>query len=129
MLWLLTVVVTVVHFLALAYIGLGGFLAWIWPKSVFVHVLFAAWGVAVNVFPLPCPLTVVEDFLREQRGLGSLPGGFNEYYIYGTLIPHSMLSFVAVAALLLVIGSYVGVYVLWRNRWHQPGTGHSIRLG
>lgn len=131
MLWLLTVLVTVAHFVALAYIGLGGYLAWIWPRSVYVHVLFAAWGIVVNVFPLACPLTVAEDFLREQRGLGPLPGGFNEYYIYGTLIPHSMLPFVAVGALLLVAASYVGVYVLWRQRAGDPrsGHGHSLRLG
>src|SRR5690606_24996463 len=116
MLWLLTTLVTVVHFIALAYIGLGGFLAWIWPRSIFVHGVFAFWGIAVNVFPLACPLTVVEDFLREQRGLGPLPGGFNDYYIYGTLVPESMLPFVAVAALLLVAGSYVGAYVLHRHR-------------
>lgn len=131
MLWLLTVMVTVVHFLALAYIGLGGFLAWIWPRSVFVHVLFAAWGVAVNVLPLACPLTVAEDFLRDLRGLDPLPGGFNEYYIYDTLLPHSTLPFVAAAALVLVAISYAGVYVLWRHRVHEahPGYGRSVRLG
>ncbi|MBB3662925.1 MULTISPECIES: DUF2784 domain-containing protein [Prauserella salsuginis group] len=131
MLGLLTVMVTVVHFLALAYIGLGGFLAWLWPRSFFVHVFFAAWGVAVNVFTLACPLTVAEDFLRQQRGLDPLPGGFNEYYIYGTLIPHSILPFVGVAALLLVAVSYVGLYVLWRHRVHESnaGHGHSVRLG
>lgn len=131
MLWLLTVLVTVAHFVALAYIGLGGFLAWIWPRSLYVHVLFAAWGIVVNVFTLACPLTVVEDFLRQQRGLDPLPGGFNEYYLYDTLIPHSMLPFVAVAALLLVTVSYVGVYVLWRHRMHEnpAGHGHSVRLG
>ncbi|MFC4005452.1 DUF2784 domain-containing protein [Prauserella oleivorans] len=126
---LLTALVTVVHFLALAYIGLGGFLAWMWPKSIFVHVFFAFWGVAVNVLPLSCPLTVAEDFLREQRGLGPLPGGFNEYYIYGTIIPDALLPFVAVVALLLVAVSYIGAALLWRQRQHGHVAGQSVGFG
>ncbi|PXY31514.1 DUF2784 domain-containing protein [Prauserella muralis] len=131
MLWWLTALTTAVHFLALLYIGLGGFLAWIWPKSVFVHVFFALWGVAVNVFPLPCPLTVLEDHLRGLRGLEPMPGGFNEYYIYDTLIPRELLPVVGVAALLLVIGSYVGAYAHWRQRHHHDDgvPGHPVRLG
>lgn len=113
---LLADVTVAVHFAALLYIGLGGFLAWRWPKSIFLHVFFAAWGVAVNVLPIPCPLTALEDHLRAQQGLGPLPGGFNEYYIYGDLVPRALLPVVAVGAVVLLIVSYVGVYVRWRQR-------------
>ncbi|MBK1784741.1 DUF2784 domain-containing protein [Prauserella cavernicola] len=128
MLGFLTGLTTTVHFLALIYIGLGGFLAWIWPKSIFVHIFFALWGIVVNVFPLPCPLTVAEDRLRELRGLGPMPGGFNEYYIYGKMVPHELLPVLGIAALLLVVVSYVGAYVLWRHR-HDDVQGHSVGVG
>lgn len=106
-----------VHFAALIYIGLGGFLAWRWPKSIFVHVFFAAWGVAINTVPgLPCPLTTAEDYFRHQQGLSSLPGGFNEYYIYDDLIPRSLLPLVAAIAILSLVVSYVGAFMLWRRR-------------
>ncbi|ASR38669.1 hypothetical protein BAY61_30845 [Prauserella marina] len=118
MLEFFTGLTTAVHFLALIYIGLGGFLAWKWPKTIFVHVFFALWGVAVNVLPLPCPLTVLEDYLRELRGLGPLSGGFNEYYIYGTIFPREALPVVGVLALLLVVVSYIGAYLRWRNKHH-----------
>ena len=108
---------TVVHFAALLYIGLGGFLAWRWSRSIFVHVFFAAWGVAINVVPeLQCPLTTLEDYFRSQQGLGPLPGGFNEYYIYGDLIPRGLLPVVGVGAVVVLIVSYVGALVLWRRR-------------
>ncbi|OLF13282.1 DUF2784 domain-containing protein [Actinophytocola xanthii] len=109
-------VTVVVHFAALLYIGLGGFLAWRWPRAIFVHVFFALWGVAVNVLPIPCPLTTAEDYLRAQQGLGPLPGGFNEYYIYDDLIPRSLLPVVVVGAVVLLVVSYVGVYLRWRQR-------------
>ncbi|NIJ14964.1 hypothetical protein FHU38_005372 [Saccharomonospora amisosensis] len=114
----LTALTTGVHFLALLYIGLGGFLAWVWPKTILVHVLFAVWGLAVNVLPLPCPLTVLEDYLRAERGLGPLPGGFNEYYIYDTVFPRELLPVVGFGALALVLFSYVGAYLHWRGRKH-----------
>jgi hypothetical protein len=110
-------VTVVVHFAALLYIGLGGFLAWRWPKSIFVHVFFAAWGVAINTVPgLPCPLTSTENYFRARQGLGPLPDGFNAYYIYGHLIPRPLLPVVVVGAIALLIASYVGAYVRWRRR-------------
>lgn len=114
-----------VHVLALLYIGLGGFLAWWWPRSAFVHVFFAIWGVVVNVLPIPCPLTALEDYFRGLQGLGPLPGGFNAYYLYDTVVPRSALPVVAVIALALVIFSYVGAYVRWKHRDHHPTT-HAI---
>ena len=111
------------HFLALLYIGLGGFLAWRWPKSIFVHIFFAAWGVAVNVLPLNCPLTELENYFRNQQGLGDLPDGFNAYYIYGHLFPAEYTPAVGVLALLVVIVSYVGAYVHWRHRRDEAHSG------
>lgn len=109
-------VTVVVHFAALLFIGLGGFLAWRWPRTIFVHVFFAAWGLAVNVVPwLPCPLTALEDYFRHRQGLESLPGGFNAYYIYDELIPRNLLPVVAVLAVVVLVVSYVGAYVRWRN--------------
>lgn len=117
-------VTIVVHFAALIYIGFGGFLAWRWPKTIFVHLFFAVWGVLVNVFPIPCPLTAAEDYFRGLQGLGPLPGGFNAYYIYDTLIPGNLLTLTAVIALTCFAVSYVGAFVLWRRR-RAPGRGES----
>ncbi|MFL6143791.1 MAG: DUF2784 domain-containing protein [Labedaea sp.] len=107
----------VVHFAALLYIGLGGFLAWRWPKAIFVHIFFAAWGVAINVVPgLRCPLTDLENHFRAEQGLGPLPGGFNDYYIYGHLIPRPLLPVVTVGALVLLVVAYTGAILRWRRR-------------
>lgn len=108
-------VTMVLHFTALLYIGLGGFLAWRWPKTIFLHVFFALWGIAINVLPIVCPWTALEDYFRGQQGLGPLPGGFNEYYIYDHLIPRSLLPVVAVVAVVVLVVSYVGVWQRWRR--------------
>lgn len=108
-------VTVVVHFTALVYIGLGGFVAWRWARTIFVHVFFAAWGIAVTVLPIVCPLTALEDYFRARQGLGPLPGGFNEYYIYDDLIPRELLPVVAGVAIAALIVSYVGVWMRWRR--------------
>ncbi|MFI5607523.1 DUF2784 domain-containing protein [Amycolatopsis sp. NPDC051903] len=120
-------VTVALHIIALLFIGLGGFLAWRWPKVAFVHIFFAIWGVLVNVAPIPCPLTAAENVFRHQEGLGDLPGGFNAYYLYDTVVPRSLLPAVAVIALALVIFSYIGAYVRWRHRHDTPT--HRVRLG
>ena len=105
-----------VHVLSLVYIGLGGFLGWRWPKALLVHVFFAAWGFIVILASIPCPLTVLQDHLRHVQGLPSMPGGFNEYYIYGEIIPESWLPVVAIGAIVALVISYVGTYLLHRRR-------------
>lgn len=115
---ILAAITVLVHFAALLYIGLGGFLAWRWPKTIVVHVLFAVWGVAINTLPILCPLTELEDYFRGLQGLGPLPGGFNAYYIYDTIIPRSLLPLVGFGAVMVVLASWVGVYVRWRNGRH-----------
>ncbi|MDT7724246.1 MAG: hypothetical protein QOI21_822 [Actinomycetota bacterium] len=123
-------VTVAVHIMALLLIGLGGFIAWRWPKFIFVHVFLAGWGVAVNVFPIPCPLTALENNFRHQQGLGDLPGGFNAYYLYDTVFPRAMLPVVAVIALAVVVFSYVGAYQRWRHRAEaKDAPTHQLRLG
>ncbi|MFJ8915113.1 DUF2784 domain-containing protein [Amycolatopsis sp. NPDC102389] len=123
-------VTVAVHIFALLFIGFGGFLAWRWPKVIFGHVFFAAWGVLVNVFPWPCPLTAAENYFRHQQGLGDLPGGFNAYYLYDTVFPRSSLPVVVVIAMATVIVSYVGAYQRWRHRHHDgDAPAHRVSLG
>jgi hypothetical protein len=122
-------VTVVVHIAALLYIGLGGFLAWRWPKTIFVHVCFAIWGVAVNLLPINCPLTALEDYFRGLQGLGPLPGGFNEYYIYGSIVPRDLLPLVAFGAVILLVVSYVGVYQRWRHGKPTNPTPPTVPVG
>ncbi|QFU94511.1 hypothetical protein YIM_46925 [Amycolatopsis sp. YIM 10] len=126
-------VTVAIHVLALLYIGFGGFVAWRWPKTIFVHIFFAAWGILVNVFPIPCPLTALENYFRAQEGLGDLPGGFNAYYIYDTVFPREMMPVIAALALVVLVVSYIGAYVHWKHRDsddHAEGThAHPVGLG
>jgi small-conductance mechanosensitive channel len=103
------------HFAYLGYLVLGGFLAWRWVWTVWPHTLAALWGVLVVGLSLSCPLTWAENWARRRAGEPPLAGGFIDRYITGVLYPAQYTAVVRVLVALVVIGSWVGVYLRWRR--------------
>ena len=64
----LTTVILGLHFAFVAYVVLGGFLAWRWPRAIWPHLLAAAWGLAIVAGRVDCPLTWAEDWSRQRAG-------------------------------------------------------------
>ena len=64
----LTTVILGLHSLFVAYVVLGGFLAWRWPRAIWPHLLAAAWGLAIVAGRVDCPLTWAEDWSRQRAG-------------------------------------------------------------
>ncbi|OBH53597.1 DUF2784 domain-containing protein [Mycobacterium sp. E2479] len=76
------------HLAYLLYVPCGGFLALRWPKSIVLHVPAVAWGVAVVVLRLRCPLTSVESWARRRAEMDPLPtSGFIDRYVTGHFVP------------------------------------------
>jgi len=107
-------VVVGAHFAFLAYVITGGFLAWRWPRTIVLHALAAAWGLLIVVVAVPCPLTALQNQLRELAGEPPLHSGFIGSYVTGTLYPAGAERAVQAVVGLIVIGSWVG-YVLRRR--------------
>ncbi|MFC4853169.1 DUF2784 domain-containing protein [Actinophytocola glycyrrhizae] len=110
---MLATAVMAVHFLVLAYIVLGGFLAWRWPRALLVHVPFLLWGLGIVFLGFVCPLTELENWLRGRDGD---PDGFIAEYLDGVLYPDGYLVVSRVLAAVVVVVSYVGAIVVWRRR-------------
>jgi hypothetical protein len=113
----LTTAILVVHFAYLAYVVVGGFVAWRWPRTIWLHLFAAAWGLVVVVAPLACPLTAAEDWARRRAGEAGLTRGFIDRYIEGVLYPERFTVFLQVLAGILVVVSWIGFLV---RRRHQP---------
>ena len=101
-----------VHFLVLAYIVLGAYLAWRWPRLIFVHLPFALWGLGIATLGFICPLTELEDRLRGRTG----GPGFIERYVDGVLYPENYLTLSRIIAATVVVVGYAGTLILWRRR-------------
>ncbi len=99
----------VAHFLFVAYLVAGGFLAWRWRWTIWTHLAAVAWGLSTVLFGFDCPLTHLEDWARHRAGEAGLPpSGFIDHYITGVLYPRDALELVRVLVLLAVVASWIG---------------------
>lgn len=77
----------VVHFAFLAYVVVGGFIAWRWPRAFWPHLAAAMWGGGIVIWHWTCPLTYVENWGRQQAGERGLRTGFIDHYLEGVIYP------------------------------------------
>jgi len=103
----LVTLVILVHLGYLLYVLLGGFLAvrrtWLlWP-----HLAASTWGVVGTIWAFPCPLTMLEKWLRVQAGSDVYSGTFIGHYLDGTVWPDGHAADVWQLTALTVVASYV----------------------
>jgi hypothetical protein len=79
--------VVLAHAAFVTFVVLGGFLAWRWRAVALLHVPCALWGIAIEYGGWICPLTPLENMLRERAGLEGYRGGFVEHYVIPALYP------------------------------------------
>ncbi|MGX9674107.1 DUF2784 domain-containing protein [Mycobacterium sp. HM-7] len=110
------------HFAFLGYLVAGGFLAWRWPVTIWLHALIVGWTLIILTGVVECPLTAIERWARDAGGMAPLPrAGFIDDHVAGVLYPRGwgVLAGMAVCAVILV--SWLG---LWRRHNRMPSRSH-----
>ena len=87
LLLLLADLVVILHLSFVLFVVFGGLLVLRWPRLAWVHLPAAAWGVAIEFTGGICPLTPLENWLREKAGEIGYADGFTEHYILPVLYP------------------------------------------
>ena len=96
----------VTHAAFVAFVMLGGLLAWRRPWLAWLHLPVVAWGVGIELTGGICPLTPLENRLRDLAGQAGYDGGFVEHYLIPLLYP---------AGLLPAHQLWIGVFVIALN--------------
>jgi hypothetical protein len=79
--------IVVIHFAFVLFVVLGGLLVLRWRWMAWLHLPAAAWGVLIEYANWICPLTPLENYLRERGGVGGYAGDFIEHYVLPLLYP------------------------------------------
>jgi len=79
--------VLVIHLAFVFFVVLGGLLVLRWPWVAFLHIPAAIWGVLIEYTGGICPLTPLENSLRQSGGQAGYSGGFIQHYIQPVLYP------------------------------------------
>jgi len=109
--------VVLIHFGFILFVLLGGMLAWKWRWVPWLHLPAALWGVLIEFSGGICPLTPLENRLRQAAGGDGYPGSFIERYLLPVIYPAELTRDVQVLLGLLVIAVNLGIYgLLWIRR-------------
>ncbi|HEY7215094.1 MAG TPA: DUF2784 domain-containing protein [Thermoanaerobaculia bacterium] len=113
---LLADLVVVLHCAFVLFVVLGGLLALRWPRAVWFHLPAAIWGAGIEFVQGICPLTPLENHLRQLGGEAGYSGGFVEHYLLPVLYPAGLDQNVQVGIGIFVLLLNVTVYaVVWRR--------------
>jgi hypothetical protein len=82
--------VLVVHLAFVVFVVLGGFLVLRWRWVAWLHVPAAIWGILIEYAGWTCPLTPLENSLRQSGGEPGYSGSFIEHYILPVLYPAAL---------------------------------------
>jgi hypothetical protein len=113
--------VVVIHALFVVFVVLGWILVLKWPRLAWVHLPCAAWGALIEFAGWVCPLTPLENRLREAAGNGSYNAGFVEHYVFRFLYPEGLARSHQIVLGTLVVGINLAAYWWLIARRRTPG--------
>jgi hypothetical protein len=108
--------VLIVHLVFVIFVVLGGFLVLRWRRLAWVHVPAFLWGALVEFAGWLCPLTPLENWLRQKGGGLVYRTDFMAHYILPVLYPASLTRGLQIFLGLLVLIVNLALYgwILWR---------------
>ena len=113
---LLADLVVIIHLTFIVFAALGGLLALRWRWMVWLHLPAAGWGVFVEGTGRICPLTPLENRLRDVAGESAYGGDFIGHYLMPIMYPPSLTRDVQwlLATLLVVVNGAIYT-IVWRR--------------
>ncbi len=114
--------VVLIHLAFILFAVLGGILTIWWRRMIWVHVPVVVWAVAIVFAGWICPLTPLENWLRNHGGGTAYASGFVEHYLLPILYPTGLTRGVQFALGVFVVAVNLGIYwYIFHSRYRgQP---------
>ena len=112
--------VVAVHLLFICFVVGGAFLAWRWPKIIWVQLPAMVYGALIEFIGFTCPLTPLENYLRRHAGEAGYRGGFIGHYLVSVIYPAGLTRGIQVGLGVLVVAIAAAGYAGFLHR-HAPG--------
>ncbi|MGF1734476.1 DUF2784 domain-containing protein [Photobacterium satsumensis] len=104
--------VVILHLLFIIFALLGGSLVLWRGYMLFIHIPAALWVAVISFKGWICPLTPLENQLRQAAGGEGYPGGFVEHYIIPVIYPVGLRFDVQVLLGIAAMGINLVIYAL-----------------
>jgi len=109
-------IVVLLHLGFVLLVMLGGLFVLKWKWVMWVHLPAAVWGALIEFTGWICPLTPLENWLREAGGEQGYQSDFIEHYVMPLLYPTGLTREIQIFLGVLVILLNVGIYALVFHR-------------
>ena len=106
----------VLHVAFVGFVLLGGLLVLRRPRLAWAHVPAVLWAAWVELAGSVCPLTPLENWLREQGGEAAYGSGFVEHYLLPLLYPDALSREIQSGLGVVVLALNAAVYILALHR-------------
>jgi hypothetical protein len=80
----------VLHLAFVVFVLVGGLLVLRWPRVAWAHIPAATWGAWVEFAGWVCPLTPMENWLRQRGGEAVYTASFVDQYLLPILYPPAL---------------------------------------
>ena len=100
------------HLGFIIFVIIGGFLVVKWRWVLFLHLPAAVWGALIEFQGWLCPLTPLEQRLRQAAGEQGYSGGFIEHYVLPVIYPEAL-----TADIQMALGGFVILINLVAYAW------------
>ena len=113
------------HLAFVVFVVAGGLLVLRWPKVAYAHLPAAVWGAVVEVTGWICPLTPLENWLRQRAGLDVYTGDFVARYIMPVLYPEGLTRESQLMMGTVVVVLNIAIYALVLRRRARAISSHT----
>ena len=110
----------VFHLGFVAFVVTGGLLVLRWRRVAWLHLPIVTWVIFAECFQRICPLTFLENWLRERGGAAPYQGDFVAHYIMPVLYPKELTPKMQLSFGLIILAANIVLYTIAFRRRHSP---------